>query len=63
MDFKITKKWKGFTERRWPVTAEEALDAIDRANANTTVVVEVTDSRGKVVSEAKLKREVKAKRA
>jgi hypothetical protein len=63
MHFKITKKWKGFTERRSPVTAEEALDAIDWANANTTVVVEVTDSRGEVVSRAQLKREVRAKRA
>jgi len=63
MEFKITKKWKGFIDRRSPITAEEALDAIAWARANTTVVVEITDSCGEVVSEAQLKREVKTRRA
>jgi hypothetical protein len=64
MEFTVTKKWKGFTDRRWPVTAEEALDAIDWAKPHTaTVVVEITDSRGVVVSEAQLRKAAKARRA
>jgi hypothetical protein len=60
MTFMITKKWNGFTERRSPVTAGDALDAIAWAQGQASVIVEITNEHGVVVSKTQLRRALRA---